>query len=91
MFYAENGQVTGCTYFQKLQQNSKSNTKLLKTFEKNLLNVLEELKNYKSISQFSIGKNICTPNGKNEKIVYQEEKITTKNYKSRDLQIHIKL
>lgn len=86
MFFGQNGQVTGLTYFQKLSNNKKTNTKILATFEKNLIFVLEELKKYESISDYKILQKTFTKN----EMIKEEAKITTKNYKDRDLQIYLK-
>ena len=86
MFFGQNGQVTGFTYFQKLSNNKKTNTKILATFEKNLIFVLEELKKYESISDYKILQKTFTKN----EMIKEEAKITTKNYKNRDLQIYLK-
>ena len=86
-FEVEEGKVTGLTYYEKLLNNKKSNTKILGTFDKKLRYVLEELKKYESISDYEIFQKTFS----NKELIKKYTKITTKNYKNRDLQIYIRL
>lgn len=87
MFFDQKGKVTGLTYYEKLLNNKKSNTKILGTFDKKLRYVLEELKKYESISDYEIFQKTFS----NKELIKKYTKIMTKNYKNRDLQIYIRL
>ena len=87
MFFDQKGKVTGLTYYEKLSKNNKSNNKILTTFERRLIYALEELKKYESISDYEILKKTFV----NKELTKECAKITSKNYKNRDLQIYIRL